>query len=370
MDNLSEYYRSEKYRKNLEKTIKNDDIFFKSIDKFTLEKFIGDLISEYICEDIDDLIKDYENLFEGRNNSNMKQKQIKTLCELYTDTNYEKLKQKNPNLSIIKVILHVECNSCEAKGTSNLFISIPSRFENDLCKFNLKNTENIQTPLIYYQLLRNEKIINDYYFWRFKGLNINKYCLCDIENFNENVNDYFCFEYTDRTITCFTGDCTIMCPINNIPRFIRDLEVGDLVYTTDNKITKIRAILETRLTTTHTMLQKNKNGLKITNYHPVQNEKGEWIFPCESDEYTAIFEQVSSVYSIALRSGHVLYINDTPVIGLAHNFSDNAIVKHPYFGSNRVIESIYTINPKGHATLTDKQLHRNSQTGLIDGIIV
>jgi len=191
-----------------------------------------------------------------------------------------------------------------------------------------------------------------------------------VDRYSGNKYKTLNIEYTDRTLTCFTGDCTIICPVNNIPRFICDLKVGDLVYTTDNKITKIRAILETRLTTTHTMLQKNKNGLKITNYHPVKNEKGEWIFPCESDEYTVIFEQVSSVYSIALETDHILYINNTPVIGLAHNFVDNAIVKHPYFGSNRVIESIYTINPKGHATITDKQLHRNSQTGLIDGIIV
>ncbi len=191
------------------------------------------------------------------------------------------------------------------------------------------------------------------------------------DKYTNNKYETVHIEFIDRNNSCFTGDCTIMCPKTNELRRIEDLQIGDEVYTVNGKITKIIAILQTNITSTFTMLQKNEKGLKITNYHPVQDKTGEWCFPYEcEDEYTAIFEKISCVYSIALEEGHILYINDTPVIGLAHNIMDNIITKHPYFGTDRILKSIYTINPKGYATIIDTQIYRNKNTGLVDGIIV
>lgn len=191
------------------------------------------------------------------------------------------------------------------------------------------------------------------------------------DKYTNNKYETMNIEYVDRYIACVAGECTIISPKTNTPMRIDELQIGDEVYTINKKITKIIAILRTKLSSTYTFLLKNENGLKITNYHPVQNKKGEWCFPCEClDEYTICLQPSSYVYSIALEEGHILYINDTPVIGLAHNMQDNIIVKHPYFGTRRILQSIYTINPKGYATITDTQIYKNKNTGLADGIIV
>jgi len=86
----------------------------------------------------------------------------------------------------------------------------------------------------------------------------------------------------------------------------------------------------------------NINGLEITQWHPILDKNGTWIFPIKS--YEANIVNINMVYNFVLDSKHIITINDTQCCTLAHGFTDNAVISHPYFGTNKIIEEFSKID--------------------------
>jgi hypothetical protein len=95
------------------------------------------------------------------------------------------------------------------------------------------------------------------------------------------------------------------------------------------------------------------NDLVITPYHPIHFE-GKWQFPIDiyannlkkslPNPFYGLVQNSKSVNvcNIVLEKDHIIEIENFRVVTLGHGFEDN-VVKHPYYGTNRVIEDLVKI---------------------------
>ena len=162
---------------------------------------------------------------------------------------------------------------------------------------------------------------------------------------------------------CFTADCKIMMADIRIKR-IADLKKGDIVWGGH----KVLAVI-------YTPVQKEVDmvtfpmGLKITSWHPMKlKEDGEWVFPVDVGVTEKIF--VEAYYNLVLESGHIIELNGYQVVTLGHNFYDNEVIAHPYFGTHAVIDDLKS-HPdweSGFVVLDEKDAVRSSENGMIQKI--
>jgi len=75
-----------------------------------------------------------------------------------------------------------------------------------------------------------------------------------------------------------------------------------------------------------------------------------------------------AVYSFLLGSGHVMLIDDVEAVSLAHGFTDDKVVAHPYFGSQQVRADLAQMRgySQGRVRLdVATATRRDSTTGLV-----
>ena len=142
-------------------------------------------------------------------------------------------------------------------------------------------------------------------------------------------------------------------------QYVRDINPGDVVY----EGYKVQVVIKTIVEDTIPMVLFN-TGLGITPWHPIL-EKGEWVFPCRID--TPIKTYVKEYYNLVLDKGHIVNLNGFYVATLAHGFTGNAVIQHPYFGTNKVLEDLqqHPDWPTGYVVLEARDAQRDPTTGLI-----
>ena len=101
------------------------------------------------------------------------------------------------------------------------------------------------------------------------------------------------------------------------------------------------------------------NGLEITEWHPILDKNDIWIFPVEN--YEAKIINIDMVYNFILDTKHIITINGTQCCTLAHGFTDNAVISHTYFGTNKIIEELCEIDgwKDGNITISDVDFCHN-----------
>ena len=77
--------------------------------------------------------------------------------------------------------------------------------------------------------------------------------------------------------------------------------------------------------------------LVITPFHPVKHN-GKWVFP--KDVHDPEITDCESVFSLLLKSGHIVNIDGHEVVCLGHDFHEPEILEHDYFGSGRVVKDL------------------------------
>jgi hypothetical protein len=169
--------------------------------------------------------------------------------------------------------------------------------------------------------------------------------------------------YVSNSGPCFTGDCKILMEDTHIKR-VEDLKKGDKVFGGH----KVLAILytpvqkEVDMVTFHT-------GLQITPWHPMKlKDDGEWAFPANVGVTRKMY--VDAYYNLALESGHIVELNGFQVVTLGHDFRDNDVISHPYFGTHAVIDDLKK-HPDwegGFLVMDSKNIVRSSETGMIQKI--
>jgi len=154
---------------------------------------------------------------------------------------------------------------------------------------------------------------------------------------------------------CFDGECKVT--INNNKKIpVKHLVKGDILLGGATVV----CIVKTKVRDTVEVV--NMNGMFITPWHPVL-DMGEWKFPVNIG--TSIHTTLDYVYNIVLDSGHVCIINEVYVITLGHNFTDNSVVYHDYYGSHKVIDDLKKLDgwDYGLVIIDELVVTRDSKTG-------
>lgn len=161
-------------------------------------------------------------------------------------------------------------------------------------------------------------------------------------------------DYYDLGGGCFGGNSRVHVKGNKC-KLVSEIEKGDILSNGAKVICVIKICVSSG--------QKemvNINGLLITKWHPIIID-GEWIFPVERTY--AYLEEIYMVYNFVLNDKHIITINNIECCTLGHNFTDNCVISHPYYGTNKIIDDLSKIKGwnEGKITINDNQFIRENK---------
>jgi len=167
--------------------------------------------------------------------------------------------------------------------------------------------------------------------------------------------------YYSRSNPCFDGGNRVEMA-DGTYKLVRDCKQGDEVRTSEGS-SRIRCVIKTKVAP-ETELCELSSGLLLTPWHPVRIN-GEWTFPSSLAAVTT--RQCDAIYSFILDSHHSMFIESVEAVTLGHNFKDNEVIRHPYFGSQAVIRDLQTYDgwESGLIVFENECLQRNEETGLL-----
>ena len=178
--------------------------------------------------------------------------------------------------------------------------------------------------------------------------------------------------YNNYDDPCFGGSSLILTADGKYIR-VDQVKKGTQLMLPNGEIAVIQCVVKTECKENRSSLVELGGGLLITPYHPIKiiDKKGisEWAFPCTIEEIKVV--ECDFIYSFVLDIGHIVLINGIECVTLGHSFNDNSVIKHSYFGSQRIIEDLKQFKnswDNGLIQLESGAMVRNHATGLIDSI--
>ena len=162
---------------------------------------------------------------------------------------------------------------------------------------------------------------------------------------------------------CFTGECRIRMA-NGGYKYVMELQPDERVWGGHRIVTIVTTPVhkDVDMITFH-------QGLKITPWHPMKLRPDlVWVFPVNVGIKKRMY--VDLYYNLVLDSGHIVELNDFPVVTLGHELGDNEVVTHPYYGTYLVVEDLKK-HPKwksGFIVLDSESKIIRSEKGLLEGV--
>ena len=153
---------------------------------------------------------------------------------------------------------------------------------------------------------------------------------------------------------CFNGDAFV--ELKKGKKKVKYLKKGDILSNGDI----VECLVETKINKVENVVKINN--VYFTLYHPIEID-GEWVFPCERFKVTKKY--IDCWYNLVLKKKHEVILNGVKAITLGHNRNDG-ILKHPYFGTNKVINALkkYDTYQTGFISTSNLKVHRTNN--LID----
>lgn len=177
--------------------------------------------------------------------------------------------------------------------------------------------------------------------------------------------------YNSHSGPCFTGDSLVKMQ-NGLSKRVDQMTKGDKVITFDKNnntiVDEVECILKTNLPKKTAPIVTLPGGWKGTATHPVK--MGNTWFNAKSlcrPENTMCL----AVYSFLLKDRNTIIINDIESATFAHNLTDNDVIQHDYFGTDKVIDDFKNIPgwKLGLIEIEPKCIFRDSSTGYVTRII-
>ena len=170
--------------------------------------------------------------------------------------------------------------------------------------------------------------------------------------------------YNNASGGCWTGDSMILM-FDGSSKRADEIKKGDSIITHTSSInvvdgpgttvTNVLCVVETKIPNGKIKLctipsSHPSGGLKITEWHPIKTNASNWSFP--NKIAPSEVEECTSIFNLILPNGHIPVINNIPVISLGHGY-DNSILKHPYFGTRKVIDDLSKVKgfSNGHVII-------------------
>jgi hypothetical protein len=138
------------------------------------------------------------------------------------------------------------------------------------------------------------------------------------------------------TCGCFSGDDNVLM-FDDTTKKVRDIIPGDIVHCGAVVVTKVIIHSDDMHTN---MVTLPNGGPTMTAYHPVFNrDEMKWMHPIN---IAPINEAAScrTVYNFVLADWHRLTVNGYECITLGHGNTTDPVLKHPYYGTEKVIEDL------------------------------
>eukprot|EP01022_Parablepharisma_sp_SALTPOND_P019556 TRINITY_DN335_c0_g1_i3.p1 TRINITY_DN335_c0_g1~~TRINITY_DN335_c0_g1_i3.p1 ORF type:complete len:694 (+),score=62.57 TRINITY_DN335_c0_g1_i3:160-2241(+) len=167
--------------------------------------------------------------------------------------------------------------------------------------------------------------------------------------------------YMDCSGGCFDGSCSVTL-IDGTHKLVKDLKKGDVVLSQNGTSAKVVCLVVFPMK--QSMKMVNLNGLLITPKHPVMHH-GVWTFPKEIAPTQNYY--MENIYNIVLDQNHSLTINETEVVTLGHGKYENVVIRHQYYGSERVIEDIKRMKgwEEGFVSMEGCRKYKDPFTGVV-----
>jgi hypothetical protein len=171
--------------------------------------------------------------------------------------------------------------------------------------------------------------------------------------------------YNDPRGGCIDSYCKIAM-FDGTSKLLKDVKKFDIVKSIDknNKIVgaKVLCVLETLIESGYRDYV-SVNGILITPWHPIKyglyGKEETWCFPGEL--FSTYSYPSSSMITLVLEDHHVMFIGGLKCITLGHNFTNHSKLIHPYYGTNKVIETLMYYFPEDYAQgkISVKDTHIN-----------
>ena len=126
-------------------------------------------------------------------------------------------------------------------------------------------------------------------------------------------------------------------------------------------------MLPTNIKSGKTLLVELDSGWTGTPNHPVK-DKENWVHPKTLKE--PLMKNCDCVFSFLLKNRSTIIINDLESATLAHNLSDNDVIEHSYFGTEKVVEDLKQLNgwDEGLIEIIPECIIRHPSTNYVIGI--
>jgi hypothetical protein len=181
--------------------------------------------------------------------------------------------------------------------------------------------------------------------------------------------------YYDQDCVCLHPDVALVTATGESVA-IRSLVKGDRLLLADGRTSAIQCVTRSLLPLGGTRLvDVDGRGTWVTPYHPVLVPgQAEFAFPADTEHPIVDFVPCDAVFNLVLEQGArgaVTTASGVALATLGHNLV-GGVVNHPFFGSNRVVESLMdnfqAEFEAGLVTLVPESIIRSPITGLIDNL--
>jgi len=149
-------------------------------------------------------------------------------------------------------------------------------------------------------------------------------------------------------------------------KMVKQVKKGDLLLTAGDNVAEVVCVVKTEIEDSYPLVTL-ESGLKLTPYHPILVD-GSWEFPIKVAP--CAYEPCDAVYNFVLSNGHVMTINGEEACTLGHGFTDNEVITHPYFGTQKIVKDLKTLQgwSTGLVVLENNCFVRNQQTNILDSL--
>eukprot|EP01063_Lacrimia_lanifica_P024055 TRINITY_DN32024_c0_g1_i1.p1 TRINITY_DN32024_c0_g1~~TRINITY_DN32024_c0_g1_i1.p1 ORF type:complete len:767 (+),score=281.16 TRINITY_DN32024_c0_g1_i1:65-2365(+) len=180
--------------------------------------------------------------------------------------------------------------------------------------------------------------------------------------------------YYNRGGGCFSGHSKVILP-GGATKCVREVAPGDAVMTRGGAFAAVRCVVRTAVDGPLQMVCL-PSGVRLTPYHPIyQAEEQRWAFPCEVGKPQAVTAAdlgEAFIYDFVLAEGHTVMVDGVPCVTLGHGLTEDDVVAHEYFGTQRVVDDLATLPGWAEGTVTlaanGRSFVRDPATNLVAGL--
>jgi len=166
--------------------------------------------------------------------------------------------------------------------------------------------------------------------------------------------------YNNNTSGCFSGECSVLMFDNSL-KLVKDIRVGDNVMLPDTTCATVTHVTKVKCQNNKVNLTQIGD-LLITPWHPILMNNV-WTFPNSVGFIESHTHEY--VYNFVLNVGHIVTVNGIKCVTLGHGFTDNDVITHEYFGTNKVINDLDKLPTNFEGSIIIDNITRDAVSGLI-----